>query len=352
MPAVNTGGFQIGVTPNVQFADPRLLAPRYQDILPAAQQGFGFANQIQAAPIQRQLQQIALQQEQAKLAQLPVEQQLMQIRLANASQPVDSVQGVSVVDVPRAGDTGLQPMLDENGDPVLDANGQQRFEIPAGYTPKTDQMIQSRVKAFNPVTGQIAYENRNTKVEKTAEQIANEQAVAGYRSDLGTAALQRASNAANKLALGKKLSQGVNPTTGTLVVTVQNPDGSIEQVDTGQIPPPTLAQQIVSGLGAPSPAPQNLAVGQPAPTFPKITDPSGIQFRIPSSTAPVPLGETRSAPVIDESTRALIGQLSQAFNVGQKTAESKDKFVVGKTYTDANGNSATYLGNGQWQENK
>jgi transketolase C-terminal domain/subunit len=32
------------------------------------------------------------------------------------------------------------------------------------------------------------------------------------------------------------------------------------------------------------------------------------------------------------------------------STDSSDKFEVGKTYTDRDGNKATYLGNGQWKE--
>lgn len=37
---------------------------------------------------------------------------------------------------------------------------------------------------------------------------------------------------------------------------------------------------------------------------------------------------------------------------GQPAATAGDKYTVGKTYTDANGNSAIYRGNGQWEEVK
>lgn len=49
---------------------------------------------------------------------------------------------------------------------------------------------------------------------------------------------------------------------------------------------------------------------------------------------------------IDSIVRAKLNS-AQAFQVGGKPAE--DKFIVGKTYKDANGNTAKYLGNGKWQ---
>lgn len=261
---ITTSGFQIGVTPNVQFADPRLLAPRYQDILPAAQQGFGFANQIQAAPLQRQLQQIALQQEQAKLAQLPVEQQLMQIRLANASQPVASLEGISLASTPRSGDTGLQIMVDENDQPVYDANGQPRMEIAAGYTPKSDLMKIGRYKVFDPLSRTTSYEDRSTGVERTAEQIANDATMASYRSDLGDAAIIRANTAADKYESGSwKNVRGTVDDAGNLVLQqIDMKTGDLRSVPTGRKPSMSEMEMILSGMkpgaGSTVPAPSTV----------------------------------------------------------------------------------------------
>lgn len=88
-----TRGFEVSERLNPQYADARLLTPRYDAIIPALSQGLGAAQQFaqivdtaQERPVRRQLQQIQLDEAKARLALLPVEQQLAAIRLGEAQQ--------------------------------------------------------------------------------------------------------------------------------------------------------------------------------------------------------------------------------------------------------------------------
>jgi hypothetical protein len=83
---ITTSGFSVQNMPNVQFADPRLMVPQYSNIIPAISQGAGLYNQLSQIPIQRQLQQLQLQEAQNRLAQAPIEQQLAALRLGEAQQ--------------------------------------------------------------------------------------------------------------------------------------------------------------------------------------------------------------------------------------------------------------------------
>ncbi len=72
--------------PDVRFADPRLMVPQYSNIIPSISQGVGLYSQLSQIPIQRQLQQLQLQEAQNRMDAYPIEQQLASLRLGEAQQ--------------------------------------------------------------------------------------------------------------------------------------------------------------------------------------------------------------------------------------------------------------------------
>ncbi len=89
--AIRTSGFQVQAQPGISYLPASQLTPRLTDILPAASQGAGFVSQLsqiaeeaKLAPLRRQLQEIALQRQQAELENLPMQRQLQEIQLGEA----------------------------------------------------------------------------------------------------------------------------------------------------------------------------------------------------------------------------------------------------------------------------
>jgi hypothetical protein len=77
--------------PGINYLDPRMMAPAYGSIIPAAAQGMGAAGDFfnmqenaQARPLRQQLSQIQLQEAQNRLAMAPLEDQLRALRLGEA----------------------------------------------------------------------------------------------------------------------------------------------------------------------------------------------------------------------------------------------------------------------------
>lgn len=257
MPVINTAGFQVQERPRVDFLDPRILTANLSGILPAASQGLGLygnlqqiADESQARPTRQQLLQIQLQDAQNRLAQAPLDKQLRMAQIAeaqqNAARPIQVTDDISI--------TGGTPMLPEIVNPGANFEDLQ-FKSP-GYLPQIETITGRDVLAGGKIVPTTRTKTLKTGAEAKmiADKFALEQQkaedLATYRTDMGQAALQRAKAAQDKIARGQKLSQGVNPGTGTLVVTVRNPDGTIEQIDTGQIPPPSILDKVMLGLGA------------------------------------------------------------------------------------------------------
>ncbi len=93
MPVVNTSGFQVAERPRVDFADPRILAPAYGNILPAVGQGLALYGGLQqiaddavARPTRQQLLQIQLADAQNRLGMAPLDRQLREVQIAEAQQ--------------------------------------------------------------------------------------------------------------------------------------------------------------------------------------------------------------------------------------------------------------------------
>ena len=158
--------------PRVDFADPRLLTPNYGSIIPGISQGLGVAGQfaqiaddVQSRPIRRQLQQIQLQEAQARLGQIPLQQQIAELNLGRMSQPIENVVGAGIEEVPRY---EIQPMVDETGAAMYDEFGVPRTERPAGM----DVFATEQVEVFDPVTRTRKTVTRRAKPLQTMEQAA------------------------------------------------------------------------------------------------------------------------------------------------------------------------------------
>lgn len=308
MPVVQTQGFNVGVLPSVNFADPRLLTANLSGILPAAEQGLGMYNKLRAIgdeararPLREQLQALQLQEQQNRLAMAPLEQQLRLAQISEAQQnaavPREVVQE-SVI----TGGIPLPREITNEGANFEDL----KFSSP-GYSPQV-----KTVRGLGIAGGGITTPFTKTETLKTGAQveadmrkleadISSKEALNTYRGDLGEAALQRAANAQKKIQQGKKLSQGVNPTTGTLIVTVQNPDGTIEQIDTLTIPPPSLLEKLIAdagGLGLVPP--KNVAVPPPA----KAARPAG---QAPAFNTADEAASAAAAGIISPGDQIIVG---------------------------------------------
>jgi hypothetical protein len=64
--------------------------------------------------------------------------------------------------------------------------------------------------------------------------------------------------------------------------------------------------------------------------------------------------KTIEDPTVDVATKkaAFDGLYTKLYSdsASPAPAQGADKYIVGKQYKDAQGNMATYLGNGKWQE--
>lgn len=86
MATFTTDGFRVGVMPETRFVDPRLVSPRYGDILPAVGQGLSLYDQFQTMPTRRRLGEIQLQEAENRLGLAPIQQQLARAQLDEALQ--------------------------------------------------------------------------------------------------------------------------------------------------------------------------------------------------------------------------------------------------------------------------
>lgn len=132
---ISTGGFNVGVMPNVNYLDPRMLAPAYSELVPAmsrgaalGQQFIGIRDDATMRPIRQQLADIQLQEAQNRLSMAPLEQQLAALRLGEAQQQAAVPQFITEnIDI-TGGDRRLAP-VDGNA-PFAD------FQITEEYAPR------------------------------------------------------------------------------------------------------------------------------------------------------------------------------------------------------------------------
>lgn len=129
---IQTQGFGVQVMPSVNFADPRLLAPNYGDIIPNVNRGLAtygnlqqIADESKLRPIKQKMAQIQLDEAMARLAQLPVEQQLQQIQLGEAQKNAA---------IPKLipGDVTIEEVVSPYDIPALDEDGVATAPMPVG----------------------------------------------------------------------------------------------------------------------------------------------------------------------------------------------------------------------------
>lgn len=255
MPALQSQGFQLGVMPQLGQIDPRLFNTSGQ-LIGGFQSGLGAYGALQnisdeavARPVRNRLRDIQLANAESALALAPLEDQRRRITLA---QPIERVIAGGLEEVPRY---ELQPMFDEEGVAVLDRNGQQRMERPAG----ADVFATETIEVIDPATGRKQTVTRRTKPTQTLEQAALAADQADYRDQIAAIRLQQAatqSEAATAKAENDRIkadaiaaraeaalndpkwrtvSSGVDAT-GNLVINQVNSDGELRAVSTGQKP--------------------------------------------------------------------------------------------------------------------
>lgn len=279
MPAFTTSGFQVQERPRLDYMDPRLLTPKYSEMLPAFQQGLGvysglqqIADEAQARPTRQQLLQIQLQDAQNRLGLAPMERELKMAQISEAQQnaafPRELVENVTI----SGGEKGA---MINNPDA-----GFGNLQFTDVFTPKTETTTGRRF------IGDIQSPFTKTKTLKTSAELAIEdrkleadiaarEALAGYRGQMGGAATMNAksraeaqANAAARIAQGTVIARGADDSTGNLIVTIRNPDGTVEAIDTQTKPiAPVPAQvqlvrEFMDGAPAASP-PVRAAPAQP-----------------------------------------------------------------------------------------
>lgn len=168
--AITTQGHRISVLPQIQYLPPSALTPNLSGIIPAASQGVGLATQIQQIaaaaqerPIRQALQQIALQEAEARLAREPAARQLQQVQIAEAQQnaavPQAVIENVDVI----GGGKELVPV-----DPTASF---ENFQIKEDFAPRVRVTSGQNIGAGGVKT---PYEKRETLA--TAAQIESEAA--------------------------------------------------------------------------------------------------------------------------------------------------------------------------------
>lgn len=199
MAVINTSGFQVQARPGIEYVDPRLMAPAYSNIIPAARSGFEFGESVRMAPLRQQLADIQLQEAENRLAMSPLEQQLAALRLGEMQQqaaiPEFVTEGVDIV----GGDRRLA---------AVDINAPfESFEIAEDFAPKERVVRGQRVLAGGGVE---PFERRETlatpadlrrqaasdKLAAQAEQrlAANQESLSAYRTAQAEIAALRAEN--------------------------------------------------------------------------------------------------------------------------------------------------------------
>lgn len=190
--ALQTGGFQVPVMPNIHFADGAQLAGRGPgEAIAGFDSGIGLVNAIQntgnkaiLAPIEQDQARARLAQIQAQtqleLAQAPYRKALARIETAKASVPFRVKQGESIVAVPE---------MDENGQP----------------TGRTHQVIQENGVEYDPINGGTKPYSSIAKPLITADQAmlnqslaSSREAAAASRAELNRIRQQQADTAAKR----------------------------------------------------------------------------------------------------------------------------------------------------------
>jgi hypothetical protein len=305
---ITTQGFAVQERLQPQYADPRLLTPRYDQIIPAFSQGLGVAGQYsqmaedaRMRPSRERLQQLQIQAAEQRGALLPLE---LQRRRFELTQPIERVVGSGIAEVPR------YPEIQSIGD-----NGQMITERPAG----ADVFATEEVEVIDPTTSERKTITRRTKPLQTMEQAENAQSLIQMREDAANAATERLrltglyndARSENEriradAAMTKAKYIESNPAFG--YVDVKKEDGRTYRQYFQKTNPGVIVEEVDRG-----------ALG------------GGGAF---------------------EMLLNMVGQGGGAALPTLPGSQTADKFITGQTYTDAAGNKAKYLGNGRWDESR
>jgi len=186
---ITTSGFRSSVLPSVQYADPRLLAPRYGDIIPNIQSGVEAANRFyqlaenaSMRPTRRRMAELALGEAEAEAQLAPA---IRRRKAIEAGMPVTRQVGTAIEEVPRV----LEPLIDpETGAVVLDATGQPMMQNTAG---QGDIMEMGVFEEIDPATGAASTRRRPTRAVQTFEAGEREQSLAEARLRSGQREFER-----------------------------------------------------------------------------------------------------------------------------------------------------------------
>lgn len=308
--AIRTSGFQVTERPGIQYLNPGLLTPQLTNILPAASQGAGFVSQLaqisdeaKLAPLRQQLQEIAVQRQQAEIENLPLQRQLQQIQLARQSQPMERVLGTELKRIPR--------INSPEDTPAQDANGNYTFE--EGDTNYDLAPIQ-RIEVTDPRTMASSIEERQLTPIATAETLsdrADNQEIKRIREE--SLAESRAIN--RQLAIDRlnnpewtRVGFGLNPATGTQsYVIVNKKTGERQVIPSDLVPIPTGQDAMMSKMDA--------ILGGGAKAAPNARGP---MFNLPglggAPAAAVVAPSDTPAVIEDSETQSLIDDLTKEFS--------------------------------------
>lgn len=173
---ITTSGFSVGVLPRTDFADPRLLAPNYADILPSVGRGLALYSQLQEErerPLRARLAQLQLQEAEGRAQLAPLERKRRMVELA---QPIERVTGAGIEAVNRF-PTDIQ----------VSEGGVTFDNTPAGE----DIFATEIVESIDPLTGAVTTGTRRTRPISTMEQIENQRSLMEDREARALAAEER-----------------------------------------------------------------------------------------------------------------------------------------------------------------
>jgi len=191
---INTGGFQVQAQPGIRYLDPSMFAGNLGEILPAASQGAAFASQLQRIqdqaadrPLLQQIKEMELKLGNAKLNNIPLQNQLDQIRLNEA---VNKAALPNIVDGDVSYDGGnvsaerdLIPAIDPStGDQMIDENGEPQFNISDQPKTKTQDLVRLTQRQ-QVLDGRLVDMAPRRETVKTSGQIDIERMIEKRRAD-------------------------------------------------------------------------------------------------------------------------------------------------------------------------
>lgn len=302
--------------PDVRFADPRLLGGNLGSLVPAFAQGVELGESIRMAPMRRQLADIQLQEAENRLSMAPIEQQLAQLRLGEAQRSL-------AIPVFRPGDVAFEDTTVEYP-AAIDEFGNRTG--PSDVIPG-DLVRVTQGMEYGP--GGLATPTARRETVKTAAQRAEE------------AALKEAQIEATR-ALATQRNRGKDYEFTRLA------ELRDDALAAGDAEGAAMYDSRIKRLTQLNPEFRTVASG--------VDDKGQLiinQVDAAGNLRAIPTGQKKST-ANDWATGILqaMQNLPQKGGVAAPVAAPvvQERFEVGKTYTDASGNRATYLGNGQWRE--